>query len=77
MEEVNECGVKPMKPEVTVIMKRVEKTVTLENGDKYLDKHFITQIEHKTEPKKGCHYTPHIPVGKMDRDGMDSMEIYC
>ena len=32
MDDVNECGVKPIKPEETVIMKRVENTLTLENG---------------------------------------------
>ena len=116
MEEVHECAVKPMKPEEAVIMKRVENTLTLENGkykvkipwkddgqeklsnnyhlakqrlentenklkktpevmkmytetiDKYLEKGYITKLDHKTEPEEGCHYIPHFPVVKMERD---------
>ena len=116
MEEVNEYGVKPMKPEETVILKSVENTLTLENGrykvklmwkdagqeklsnnyhlakrrlentenklkktpevmrmytetiDKYLENGYITKLDHKTEPGEGCHYIPHFPVVKMERD---------
>ena len=122
MEEVNECGVKPMKPEEAVIMKRVENTLTLENGkyrvkiprkddgqeklsnnyhlakwrlentenklpgvmkmytetiDKYLEKGYITKLDHKTEPEEGCHYIPHFPVVKMERHNQNKNSIRC
>ena len=122
MEEVNECGVKPMKPEEAVIMKRVENTLTLENGkyrvkiprkddnqeklsnnyhlakwrlentenklpgvmkmytetiDKYLEKGYITKLDHKTEPEEGCHYIPYFPVVKMERHNQNKNSIRC
>ena len=36
--------------------------------DKYLEKGYITKLDRKTEPEEGCHYIPHFPVVKMERD---------
>ena len=39
-----------------------------ETIDKYLENGYITKLDHKTEPGEGCHYIPHFPVMKMERD---------
>ena len=44
------------------------KRMYTETIDKYLEKFYITNMDHKTEHKKGSLFIPHFAVMKMDRE---------